>query len=234
MKAAYLYHSGFAIFGESANLLIDYFAHRDCPKLPEELFSKKPLYVLSSHGHHDHFSKEILDFPKKYGAKLILARHSAEAAGKTDAPFTVLDKGGRFDDGVLRVEAYGSTDEGISFYIELDGQRIFHAGDLNNWHWQEESTQEEIDEAAEWFHKELAVLAKAHPELDAVFFPVDPRMKTDIGRGAKEFLDAIRCHVFIPMHFWGDFASANAFEKEAAARGARFIPLHHPGETFEL
>ncbi|MGI6150410.1 MAG: MBL fold metallo-hydrolase [Christensenellales bacterium] len=234
MKATYLYHSGFALFGESANLLIDYFAHPDCPELPRELFGKKPLYVLSSHGHHDHFSPEILDFPEKYGAKLILAKHTARAAGRTDVPFTVLDVGDHYDDRIVRIEAYGSTDEGISFYIELDGKRIFHAGDLNNWHWQEESTKEEIQEAADLYYGVLHVIAKEHPKMDAVFFPVDPRMVTDIGRGAKEFLDAVSCKVFVPMHFWGNFAAANAFEKEATSRGARFVSLHHCGETIEL
>lgn len=234
MKATYLHHSSFAIFGESANLLIDYFDHKDFPELPKELFDGKPLYVLSSHGHHDHFSRKLLEFPEKYGAKLIFAKHTALAAGRTDVPFTVLDSGDHYDDGTLKIDAYGSTDEGISFFIELDKKRIFHAGDLNNWHWQEESTKEEIDEAAEWYHRELAAIVKDHPEMDVVFFAVDPRMVKDIGRGAKEFLDAISCKVFVPMHFWGDFDAANAFEPEVTSRGVKFIPLHHTAETFEI
>ncbi|MEI3154718.1 MAG: hypothetical protein V8S95_06185 [Odoribacter sp.] len=44
----------------------------------------------------------------------------------------------------MRIKAFGSTDIGISFLIDIDNIRIFHAGDLNNWHWEEESTPEEI------------------------------------------------------------------------------------------
>lgn len=234
MKATYLYHSGFALFGESANLLIDYFAHPDCPALPKELFGEKPVYVLCSHGHHDHFSRGILDFPEKYGARLVLEEKVGEQAARAGVAAATLGPGGHFDDGVIKIDAYGSTDEGISFYIELDGKGIFHAGDLNNWHWQEESTKEEIEEAKELFLAVLNVIAKEHPKMDAVFFPVDPRMVTDIGRGAREFLTAVSCKTFVPMHFWGNFEAANTFEQEAVSRGARFVLLHHNGETFEL
>jgi len=234
MKAEYLYHSGFAIFGESANLLIDYYAHPNCPPLPEALFNGRPLYVLCSHGHHDHYSEAILSFPKKYGAKLIVSRHTERAAGRNAAPMTVLKPGETFNDGALLVSAYGSTDEGVSFYIELDKKRIFHAGDLNDWHWQEESTQKEVEEAHRQYEAILKGIAKDHPEMDAVFFPVDPRMATDIGRGAREFLSAVSCRAFIPMHFWEDFSAANAFAPEAESLGARFISLRHAGEIFEI
>ena len=48
---------------------------------------------------------------------------------------------------MLRIQAFGSTDVGISFLIHLQGKSIFHAGDLNNWHWSEESTEQEIRKA---------------------------------------------------------------------------------------
>ena len=30
--------------------------------------------------------------------------------------------------------ATGSNDSGVSWIVETDGRRIFHAGDLNNWY----------------------------------------------------------------------------------------------------
>lgn len=30
--------------------------------------------------------------------------------------------------------AAGSTDSGVSWIVETEGKRIFHAGDLNNWY----------------------------------------------------------------------------------------------------
>ena len=56
---------------------------------------------------------------------------------------------------IIRIEAFGSTDVGISFLIDLQGVRLFHAGDLNNWHWSEESTPQEIRKAEGDFLAEI-------------------------------------------------------------------------------
>lgn len=45
-----------------------------------------------------------------------------------------LAKGATWSDGLVRVAATGSTDSGVSWIVETDGKRIFHAGDLNNWY----------------------------------------------------------------------------------------------------
>ena len=38
----------------------------------------------------------------------------------------------------VKIKAFGSTDIGISFLVSVDGVDIFHAGDLNWWHWWDE------------------------------------------------------------------------------------------------
>ena len=44
--------------------------------------------------------------------------------------------------GDIKVKAYGSTDAGVSFLVTTSGGRkIFHAGDLNDWHWQDDSSR---------------------------------------------------------------------------------------------
>ena len=40
-----------------------------------------------------------------------------------------LAKGGTWSDGALSVWALGSTDSGVSWIVETEGKRIFHAGD---------------------------------------------------------------------------------------------------------
>lgn len=42
-------------------------------------------------------------------------------------------KGAEWTDGYLHVVATGSNDSGVSWIVEVEGRRIFHAGDLNNW-----------------------------------------------------------------------------------------------------
>lgn len=177
----------------------------------------KPCYILSSHFHKDHFLPfilEILDYADKRRAqdssypevKLILSSDIKKYRHKFCAPYmdrlTFIGKGESYLDGLIRVNAYGSTDVGSSFalYLVKDELRIFHAGDFNYWHWQEESTQEEITEAHDFFLRELDAIAKGESYFDLVLFPVDPRMQKNIAAGAQEFFDKIKYQLLVPMH----------------------------------
>ena len=225
MKAQYLYHSGVALFGASALVLIDYYPHKNGAAIPAAFaLGNLPRYVLISHSHHDHYAKEAAGLP---GAVVIASKDVPE-------PCIKLSPGQCFDDGTLKVQAYGSTDLGISFYMELEGKRIFHAGDLNNWHWQDESEPWYVAQADRDFNRVLDALQADHPDLDAAFFPVDPRMGTDFFKGARQFVEKIRCKTFIPIHFWENFEAANSFEATAAATGSRFVRLKKAGDTFEI
>ena len=39
----------------------------------------------------------------------------------------------------LRIHTLKSTDEGVAFLVRVKEKTFFHAGDLNWWHWEEES-----------------------------------------------------------------------------------------------
>lgn len=227
MILQYIYHSGFVIKGMNFALLIDYYM--DTPqRYVHEHFLQFPgkLYILASHVHPDHFNPEILEWQNErpdiqyilsYDIKRKL-RHST-----VDAVF--LKKGEMWQDEELTVQAFGSTDVGVSFLIDAEGERIFHAGDLNNWHWEEESTPEEVCLAEKAWHQELDTLAKATDHIDLAMFPVDPRLGKDYMRGAKEFIKKIKVHRFVPMHCWDQYDKANAFRPFIEATGGQFISI---------
>ncbi len=143
MKLIYIYHSGFALEGESFTVIIDYYkdsASQPLTGVVHDELIKRPgkLYVLSSHSHADHFNPEVLEWKKMHpDIQYVFSKDILEngLARLNDACY--LSKGEIWSDGVLEVEAFGSTDLGISFLLRLDGKLIFHAGDLNNWHWKE-------------------------------------------------------------------------------------------------
>lgn len=135
---------------------------------------------------------------------------------------------------MLEVEAFGSTDLGISFLLRLDGKLIFHAGDLNNWHWKEESTEEEVREAGNVYLAELEILARRTDRMDLVMFPVDPRLGREYMLGAKQFVDRFRVGMFVPMHFDEKYAYTHAFREYAEGRGVRFVELTYRGEEFKI
>ena len=137
MKLTYIFHSGFVVETQSCILVFDYWMDpADC--LPEILSKGKPVYVLVSHFHEDHFSREIFSWRQCYLhtsftyilSKDIFRHHRCQK----DEADVLMVKGNSWRDKNLKVVAAGSNDSGVSWIVEVEGKRIFHAGDLNNWY----------------------------------------------------------------------------------------------------
>lgn len=147
---------------------------------------------------------------------------------------TYINKGDVYEDGHIRIEAFGSTDVGISFLIDLQGIRLFHAGDLNNWHWSEESTPQEVRKAEGDFLAEIKILQQKAPLVDVAMFPVDSRIGKDYMRGAEQFVERIKTTIFAPMHFSEDYRGGNSFRTFAESKGCRFLTISRRGESFDI
>lgn len=237
MKLTYIYHSGFAIEGNDFTIIIDYY--KDTSPDPGKGYVhsqllQRPgrLYVLASHSHADHFNPEILKWKEQRPDIQYLFSEDIRAQRMAcfhDAVF--LEKGEEWNDDLLKVQAFGSTDIGISFLLDVEMKRIFHAGDLNNWHWEEESTPEETQAYEHQFSEELNTLATFTPYIDLAMFPVDPRLGKDYTRGARQFIEKIKTGWFAPMHFWENYDKANAFQSYAESRGCKFAAWQQPGDS---
>ncbi|MCL2768249.1 MAG: MBL fold metallo-hydrolase [Synergistaceae bacterium] len=238
MKLIYLEHSGFLLCGDDFNMVIDYYkGQADVSGIIESnaLNVSKPLYVLASHSHPDHFNTSVLDWRLKSGAAPVYIFSSDITGIKTSVQNPVfISAGDEYSDSVVRLKAFGSTDEGVSLYIEAGGKKIFHAGDLNNWHWDEESTAEEVRESEDAYLKELAIVAREIKNLDLAMFPIDKRLGGGYMRGAEQFLDAIRVKLFAPMHFWGRFDILPPYKEYAQKSGTEVILWKSEGQEIEF
>lgn len=237
MLLTYIYHSCYLIETDRCNLIFDFF--KDSGDKPGKgiiheriLRDPKPLYVFSSHFHPDHFNRDILQWIFHHKnityifSKDILEHHKA---GANDAIY--LDKGDEYRDELLHVKTFGSTDVGGSFFIEIEGKQIFHAGDLNNWHWKEESTAEEIAEAEAFYERELTDVANGIEKLDLVMFPIDPRLGKDFMIGAIQFINRIPVKIIAPMHFGEAYTKIAAFESYAKAAGTNYMKITEKGQS---
>ena len=95
---------------------------------------------------------------------------------------------------------YGSTDAGGSYMIEAEGHRIFHAGDLNWWHWAGESDRENR-EARDAFFAELSRIEER--KTDMAFIPVDARQQVAREWGVKKYMEWMHTDLLVPMHAFG-------------------------------
>ena len=241
MKLDYIYHSGFAIEADGVTVIIDYFKDSS-EEMPErgivhDYLLRKPgiLYVLSSHFHPDHFNREVLSWKtERPDLRYIFSKDILKHRRASAEDATYINKGDVYEDDCIRIEAFGSTDVGISFLIDLQGVRLFHAGDLNNWHWSGESTPQEIRKAEGDFLAEVKLLQETAPQVDVTMFPVDSRIGKDYMRGAEQFVERIKTTIFAPMHFSDDYQGGNAFRTFAENKGCRFLTISHRGESFDI
>ena len=128
--------------------------------------------------------------------------------------------------------AYGSTDLGVSFYVEVGGLHIFHAGDLNLWHWREESTLRQITQAENLYY--AAVQPLIGKPIDVCMFPVDPRMGGMFEAGANHFIMTCKPRVFIPMHWHGRSEVAADFARRCRTKYTEGLALTKPRERAEI
>lgn len=200
MRVTYWGHSGFSVETGELTLLFDYIGGGFVRPAGRSI-------AFISHEHTDHVSEEVYAL--------------------ADEVVRGMSEGDHREIFGARIRAYGSTDEGVSFLVNNEEDAIFHAGDLNFWHWRAESTEKEVADALAGFTRVLDTLAGER--IDLAFFPVDPRMGRGYAEGAELFLERIKPGFLIPMHFWKQPEAATAF----ARKHKNVRALIKPGETIE-
>ncbi len=251
MTLTYIYHSGFLLRTPQCSVIFDFWKDPETavPRFLDDIDADKPVYVLISHHHKDHYNPEVFQWVKRFKKlKYILSKDTCRAARHFITPGSLYKGSLRVDpdkvvsispeetwhDDIIHIDAFGSTDIGCSYLVTLGDKRIFHAGDLNAWIWKDESSQGEVDEALAAFDKILASIASKTSEIDIAMFPVDPRLGTDFYEGAKIFVHKFKVNHFFPMHFTLVEGDTSQFDYIAAAsRFSKYANLDH-GEYITL
>lgn len=238
MKITYLDHSGFAVTLPDAILVLDYY--RDPSHALHKILShnpEKPVVFFASHRHPDHYNPGIFELAQDRRRTYILSNDVPARAIPSTLNVQGMSPGDIVENvpGCARIKAYGSTDVGISFFITTtDGKTIFHAGDLNLWHWKDEFTTAQQVKASQKFDHVLNRIKSEVSEIDVAMFPVDPRQGQDFAEGAHRFLAAIKVDHFFPMHFWGEYKEACDFPAYAGSTATDYHCLHTPGSSVDI
>lgn len=240
IKVTYLDHSGFAITTPEAVMIFDYY--KDPDKKLEKVLKEapdQPVVFYVSHHHPDHFNTSIFELAQNRRRTYVLSNdiHS-DLVPKKGLQVAWMSPGDIIEQipGTQKVQAFHSTDSGVAFAITMpDGRVVFHAGDLNDWHWGEMSSEDEKRQAEAHFTKIVNRIASEYPDMYIVMFPVDARMGADYADGARIFLSKVNVDNFFPMHFWGEPQKACDFASYIPA-GCKTSPhcLDRPGQEIEL
>ena len=243
MQIHYLDNSGFCIFLENTTLIIDYYNDKsdgdrtvDSGVITEEELKKnKKTYVLNTHKHADHFNTCVLDWKQKNEEiKYIFDSGIMHGISKREYDISFLSEGEEYKDDSIWVKAYGSTDIGISFMIKAEGYTIYHAGDLNFWHWEDEAGERFVKRAKTQFLNKLDAIIKEEYDIDIMFFPVDYRMGERGDLGSVMAKEALKPKVFIPMHFQKEFDRIEKYKKENEDKDTAVWAISARGDVLHL
>ncbi len=223
IRAVFLAHSGFLVELPSATLLFDWWKG-ELPAIRPEV----PLLVFASHHHPDHFNRKIFRLSEagreiRYllGKDIKPTARQKERWGLDEAAAArcVFLGGGQRLEAIpgVTVETLPSTDEGAAFLVSADGLAVFHAGDLNWWHWEGEDKAWNTNMAANFRRYTEPLRGR---RIDLAMLPLDPRLGP---------ADIRRC---LPMHQWEDFGFTDRFLAEYPAFAGQVQKVTENGEVF--
>ncbi len=228
MRIRFIHHSSFLVETASALLLFDYF--RGSVPLSDP---GKPLYVLASHSHGDHYGRIIYSFPERHpDVRYILSSDipARDIPQDFSSPVHFVSPHEEYRDGALKLETLRSNDRGVAFVCEIDGLKLYHGGDLNNWCWDKGEVALEDERI---YHEELSRLQGM--VFDAAFIPMDTRLE-DYQKGIDDFMKHADAKAVFPMHVWEKFGKIDEFLTlpSTAAYRDRIVRITGDGQEFTL
>jgi L-ascorbate metabolism protein UlaG (beta-lactamase superfamily) len=225
LSLTWLGHAGFRLDGSSGKrVYIDPWL--DNPKFPESERNIERIDVLAlTHGHSDH-SGNVADLAKQHSATVVCMIEIGDwLANQGLENVEGMNKGGTVDVDGVRVTmtdarhssslpdgTYGGEPAGV--VVDLDGTRIYHAGDT--------CVFGDMQLIARLYEPDVAILPIGG------YFTMDPREAAV----AIELLGTTRC---VPCHY-GTFPALSGTPDELrklAPSGVEIISPE-PGETIEL
>ena len=208
MKVTYIHHSSFLVETDQCYYLFDY----QTGTLPP-MDVTKPIFVLASHSHDDHYNAAVFSRLTALGMQDIRAILSDDIQPPAGIKTLQVSPGKDYDLGAQQtLTTFRSTDLGVAFLIADQQRLIYHAGDLNDWVWDEESDAYNR-QMTEDYRRQIDLIAQTlnGRELDVAFVVLDPRQEQDYDRGLCYFLKNIPVKQVYPMHYWGEPAIIETF-----------------------
>lgn len=223
VKVEHIFHSCFIVETENYQLVFDYY------KGDLSLKDKK-TFVFVSHGHEDHYNTEIFKWKDSvqdisYVLSSDIAINDEDERTYSISPYESLN----IDD--IKIKTFGSTDMGVSFFVNVDNVTIFHAGDLNWWYWDDDSEEEKLD-MEKSFKDEIDKVKGL--DIDIAFFPVDPRLKSAFSLGGEYFINEVIPKHFFSMHFGDNFSTTSDFIHKAKGNLCNIFEISKTNQNFHL
>ena len=230
-KITYLHHSGFICELEDCILVFDYYIDPE-GKLDDLCeVSSKPLYFFVSHFHADHFNPEINRFESR--AEGYFIHRDCTLTLRNHEMLHCMEVGDFMVTKYFRIKMFGSTDAGGSFLINHPKASVFHAGDLNWWHWEEEDDAYNRMMRGD-YQKEIETLTGE--KIDLAFVVLDPRQEEQFYWGFDWYMRHTDTKIVFPMHMWKQYEVQDRLIGMEVSEPYRekIMRIREMGQVFEL
>ena len=228
-KVRYIHHSGFGVETEKAVFVFDFYDPKNKFKILNEM-TDKPVYVFVSHAHPDHFDEKIFGLRGRCDVRYILS-DDVKAGDGDDIMY--VKEGMRYIVDGFEVTTLKSTDEGVAFLVDTGEKVIYHAGDLNWWHWNGEVESYNAFMARDYMSEIDKLRGK---RIDIAFIPLDGRLEDKYLWGMDYAMKTLDIKNAFPMHFWRDFGLSRRLKADSASElyRDRITDINKEDETFIL
>lgn len=239
MNITFIRHSGFMVEMDTAVFLFDYFKG----EIPE--FEKgKPLVIFVSHKHPDHYNSQIFDLFEEYENVYFVLHKDCGIKWKIkeweergydyqnkllqvvkNKEYVIFLSSGKS----LKIQTLKSTDTGVAYVLEYEGQTFYHAGDLGHWRWKDRDEAYNNQKAIAY---ETEMKKLQNKSIDVAFVPMDPRLIEDMFISFEKFLANANVGKIFPMHMWQRFELSKRFVKEHLEYKDKVVCITKNGEKF--
>ncbi len=226
MQVTYFHHSGFMVETKQHCMTFDYYTQNGkYDFLDIAKYRHKKIFVFVSHFHQDHYDRKIFEWQAVVPEiQYILSDDVTPPRFVQNVHKVHFDKKYGIDS--ISIETFHSTDEGVAFLVNVDNKVIYHAGDLNWWHWKGESEQFNKTIAG-MYQKEINKMK--NKVIDVAFLPVDPRLEENDILALDYMLKIVKVKQVFPMHFWEKYS---IYEDIPNQYREIVVPIHHTNELF--
>ncbi|KNF07706.1 putative Zn-dependent hydrolase [Gottschalkia purinilytica] len=232
-------HSSFLVETKNNILIFDYYEDSlnlekinvEDSILSNSIFkTDKSIFVFVSHSHSDHYTPDIFDWKKENpNIEYILSSDLREIIDKFDFHYVNPYESLKIKD--IAIKAYGSTDKGVSFLVDVDEVTLFHAGDLNWWHWKKFSEEKRKIEEEDYKREVSKIIGE---DIDIAFIPVDPRLDEFYYLGGEYFINTIKPKLLVPMHFRDNFYICDEFINKVSDKSTKIANINQLGQEISF
>lgn len=234
-KITHLFHSSFLIETENHTLVFDFFDYtshyiiKSRKILTSDFFiNKDNIFVFVSHKHKDHFDPKIFEWQEANPNINYILSSDVEVDTSLNSHY-FMEKYEEVEKGNVKISTFGSTDLGVSFLVEVDGLTIFHAGDLNWWHWKNDKSEVQLKEESDFKYEIDKLKGK---EIDVAFIPADPRLEEYYYLSSEYFINTIQPKMLVPMHFGDKYYVAKKLYKKLQHLGTDIAVITEKSKEF--